>query len=104
MQETLNDFHTSMSIGGRPLCNLRFAEGIELMGGSEAELQNLTTRLEEAAGAFGMEVSSEISQVHSEQGWQLNQRNQNKTQTCLNCRDKAESDLEKQFHQPPYEG
>ncbi len=49
-----------MSIKRCPLCNLRFADDIDLIGGSEAaELQNLTTRLEEAAGANGMEFSPE---------------------------------------------
>ena len=31
MQETLADYHTSISIGGRPICNLRFADDIDLM-------------------------------------------------------------------------
>ena len=63
MRETLHDFFTSISIGGRPLCNLRFADDIDLLGGSETELQDLTTRLERAAGAHGMEISSEKSKV-----------------------------------------
>ena len=46
IQETLHNRHTSISIGGRPLCNLRFADDIALMGGSEAELRDHTTRLE----------------------------------------------------------
>ena len=33
------------------------------MGGSEAELQDLTTRLEKASGAVGMKVSSEYSKI-----------------------------------------
>jgi hypothetical protein len=71
MKEALHNFHTSISIGGRPLCNLRFADDIDLMGGNEAELQELTTRLEKASGAVGMEVSSEKSKIlvnsHSQQ-------------------------------------
>ena len=63
MQETLFDFHTSITIGGRPICNLRFADDIDLMGGSEAELQDLTTRLEETSTAYGMEVSAEKSKI-----------------------------------------
>ena len=55
MQETLQDFNTTISIGGRPICNL--------MGGSESEIQDLTARLEEKARAFGMEVSSEKSKI-----------------------------------------
>ena len=62
MQETLDGFHPSISINGRPLCNLRFADDIDLVGGSEAELQDLTARLERASTLFGMEVSSEKKQ------------------------------------------
>lgn len=63
MQETLDGFHPSISINGRPLCNLRFADDIDLVGGSEAELQDLTARLEHASTLFGMEVSSEKSKI-----------------------------------------
>lgn len=63
MQETLHNFSPSISIGGRPLCNLRFADDIDLMGGSESELQDLTTRLERASTMVGMEVSSEKSKI-----------------------------------------
>jgi len=63
MRETLHDFHSTISIGGKPLNNLRFADGIDLMGGSNTELQDLTTRLENRAGAYGMEVSLEKSKV-----------------------------------------
>jgi hypothetical protein len=52
MQETLHDHHTTIhhttiSIGGRPVCNLRFADDIDLMGGSNDELQDFTNRLAE---------------------------------------------------------
>ena len=36
----------SLSIRGRQLCNLRFADHIDLLGGSEEKLQQLTERLE----------------------------------------------------------
>ena len=38
MQETLLDHHSSISIDGRPICNLRFADDIDLAGGSNGEL------------------------------------------------------------------
>ena len=63
MQETLQDFNTTISIGGRPICNLRFADDIDHMGDSESELQDITTRPEEKARAYGMEVSSEKSKI-----------------------------------------
>lgn len=63
MRETLHNFHSTISIGGRITNNLRFADDIDLMGGSNNELQDLTGRLENRAGAYGMEVSSEKSKV-----------------------------------------
>ena len=44
-------FDTSTSIGERLLCNLQFADGIDLMGGSK-ELQQLTERLEKTAAGY----------------------------------------------------
>ena len=61
IQETLHDHYTSLSIGGRPICNLRFADDIDLVDGSNSELQNLTNRLVDRATAYGMEVSTAIS-------------------------------------------
>ena len=59
MQVTLHDHHTSISIGGRPIYNLRFADDIDLMGDGKGELQNLTNRLIDGAAACEMEVSTE---------------------------------------------
>ena len=63
MLETLHNFHSTISIGGRTISNLRFADDIDLMGGSNTELQELTNRLTSRAGAYGIEVSSEKSKV-----------------------------------------
>ena len=54
MQDTFQDFNTTVSIGGRPICNLRFADDVDLMGGSESELQGLTTRLQNKASYYEM--------------------------------------------------
>ena len=62
MQETLHN-HTSISIGGRPICNRRFADVIDLLGGSNGELQDFTNILEDRAMAYGMEVSTEKSNI-----------------------------------------
>ena len=58
MQEALTNFETSISIGGRPLSNLRFADDIDLMAGDGGEHQDLSTRVERSSGAYGMEVSN----------------------------------------------
>ena len=57
-EEDYRPSHNFISIGGRPLCNLRFADDIDLTGGNEAELQDLTAR-PETPGAYGIGVSSE---------------------------------------------
>ena len=57
MQETLHDHHTFIFIGGGPICNLRFTDDNDLMGGSNGKLQDLTNRLVDRATAYGMEVS-----------------------------------------------
>ena len=42
MRETLYDHHTSISLGGRPICNLRFVNDIDLIADSSVELKDLT--------------------------------------------------------------
>ena len=54
MQETMQDYCTSISIGGRPLCNLRLTDDIVLIGGNNSELKDLTTRLVDKAKDYGM--------------------------------------------------
>ena len=61
MQEALLDYKTPVTIWGRPVCNLRFADDIDLMAHSEEELQDLTTKLETSVNAYGMEISTEKS-------------------------------------------
>ena len=74
MQDTLSEHSTSISVGGRSVCNLRFADDIDLMAGSNEELQDLTNRLTNSANAYGMEVSAEKSKI------MVNSRN-NRTST-----------------------
>ena len=54
MQETLHNHHTSISIGGKPICNLQFADDIDRMGGSNGERQDLNNRLVDRETAYGM--------------------------------------------------
>ena len=63
MQNTLENHQSSISIGGRTVCNLRFADDIDLIAGSNAELQDLTNKLTDNASSFGMEVSTEKSKI-----------------------------------------
>ena len=59
MQETLHGHHTSISIVEMSICNLQFADDIDLMGGSNGELKDLTNRLADRAREYEMEVSTE---------------------------------------------
>ena len=45
MQETLLDPHISISFGGRPICNLRFADDIDLVLATSRQLCESHTRL-----------------------------------------------------------
>ena len=63
MQETLHDQQTSLSFGGRHICNLRFADDINLICGSYGKLTDLTNRLVDRATAHGTEVSREESKI-----------------------------------------
>lgn len=52
MGETLHDYHTFVSIGGRPICNLHFTDNIDLIAGINRKVQDLTANI---ANADGME-------------------------------------------------
>ena len=54
---------SSVSNGRRLLCNLRFADATDLLESTDEELQQLTQRLEETAAEYGMEISSDKSQI-----------------------------------------
>ena len=63
IQKTFHDHHTSISFSGRPVYNLRFADTIDLMGGSNKEHQDLINSIFAKAGDYGMEISAEKSKV-----------------------------------------
>ena len=63
MQETYHDHHTPISFGGRPICNLRLAGDIDLMGRSNGELQDFTNTLVDRAMVYGMEVGTEKNKI-----------------------------------------
>ena len=50
---------TSISIGGRTITNLRFADDIAGLAGSEEELAHLVTNQDQTASSYGMEISAE---------------------------------------------
>ena len=52
-----------LSIGGRTITNLRFADDIVGSTGGEEELANLTERLHKASIAYGMVISAKWPSV-----------------------------------------
>ena len=52
----------TVSIGGRTITNLRFADDIDGLAGEE-ELANLVERFDKASTAYGMEISSEKTKL-----------------------------------------
>ena len=57
MLDSVTNQPSSISIGCRQLNNLRFADDIYLIAGSESELQTITDVLEKKSTAFGMEIN-----------------------------------------------
>ena len=57
MTDALEDDEGTVSIGGRTITNLHFADNIDGLAGEEEELANLVERLNKASTAYGMEIS-----------------------------------------------
>ena len=58
MTDALEDHEGTVSIGGRTITNLRFADDIDGLSGEEEELAKLAERLDNASTAYGMEISA----------------------------------------------
>ena len=61
MTDALEDREGTVSIGGRRITNLRFADDIDGLAGEEEELANLVERLDKASTAYSMESSASMS-------------------------------------------
>ena len=53
----------SVSVGGRTITNLRFADDIDGLAGAEEELAKLVKCLDKASTAYGMEISAEKTKL-----------------------------------------
>ena len=62
MTDALEEHEGTVSIGGRTITNLRFADDINGLVGEE-ELANLVKRLDKAFTAYGMEISVEMTKL-----------------------------------------
>ena len=63
MTDALEGHTSTVSVGGRTVSNLRFADDIDGLAGSEEELSELTGRLNESSCAYGMEISAEKTKL-----------------------------------------
>ena len=63
MTDALEDHEGTVSIGGRAITNLRFADDIDGLAGEEEELAILVDCLDKASTAYGMEISAEKTKL-----------------------------------------
>ena len=63
MTDALEDHEGTVSIGGRAITNVRFADDIDGLAGEEEELAKLVERLDKASTAYGMEISAEKTKL-----------------------------------------
>jgi len=63
MVDALNEHSGTISIGGRTITNLRFADDIDGLAGSEEELARLVSSLDQTALRYGMEISAEKTKL-----------------------------------------
>ena len=63
MTDALEDHEGTVSIGGRAITNLRFADDIDGLAGDEEELAKLVERLDKASTAYAMEISAEKTKL-----------------------------------------
>ena len=63
MTGVLENHQGTVSIGGRTITNLRFADEIDNLAGKEEELASLVDRLDTTSATFGMEISAEKTKL-----------------------------------------
>ena len=68
MTHALENFNGTISIGGRHITKLRFADDIDGITGEEDELTKLVHNLDSAATKFGMEIIAEKTKIMTNNG------------------------------------
>ena len=61
--DALEDHEGTVSVGGRTITNLRFADDIDGLTEEEEELAKLVERLDKASKAHGMEINAQKTKV-----------------------------------------
>ena len=78
MTNALEDHEGTLSIGGRIITNLRFADDINGLVGDEEELAKLVESLDKASTVYGMEISAEKTKLMTKQHQRHQYRDQSK--------------------------
>ena len=63
MTDALGDHEGTVSIGGRTITNLRFADVIDGSAGEEEEMAKLVECFDKATTAYGMDISAEKTKL-----------------------------------------
>ena len=63
MTDALEDHKGTVSIGGRTITNLCFADDIDGLAGKEEELANLVEHLDKASTAYSMETNAKKTKL-----------------------------------------
>ena len=63
MIDALEEHDGKVSIGGRNITNLQFADGIDALGKEEQELEALVESLEKTCTRYKMEISAEKTKL-----------------------------------------
>ena len=63
MSEALEEHDGTVSIGGRNITNLRFADGIDALAEEEQELQAVVESLDKTCTRYKMEISAEKTKL-----------------------------------------
>ena len=61
--DAIEDHEGTVSIGGKTITNLRFADDIDGLAGEEKELAKLVERLDKASTAYGRDISAEKTKL-----------------------------------------
>ena len=61
--DALGDHEGTVSIGGRTITNLRFADDIDGLAGEEEELTKLVQHLDKASTTYGIEISAKKTKL-----------------------------------------
>ena len=86
MTDALEHHEGTVSIGGRTITNLRYADDIGGLAGEEEELATLVERLNKASTVYGMDSSAEKTKLMTNNASGINTKikvNRQKLGTCL---------------------